>query len=142
MKIERADNGHRRPSRRTALRALIAVAIAPIAVRLSAAPAEATGKRIVRLTKLPIGSTFTFTTSTQGMPAIIFRTKNGVFAYSMICTHQGGSLSYNRRTKQLDCPVHQAKFDPLKGARVVSGPAERPLTKVRVAIKAGWVVEA
>ena len=73
----------------------------------------------------------------------MLRTKNGVFGYSMICTHQGGSLAYNRSTKQLACPLHGARFDPLKGGRVVSAPADtKPLPKVKVAIKGGWVVEA
>jgi nitrite reductase/ring-hydroxylating ferredoxin subunit len=133
----------RKLTRRATLRGAAAFLLAPIATRISLDSAHATGTRIVRLSKLPIGSTFSFTTSTQGLPAIVLRTKTGVFAYSMICTHQGGSLAYNRSTKQLACPLHGAKFDPLKGGQVVSAPADtKPLPKIKVAIKGGWVVEA
>jgi Rieske Fe-S protein len=133
----------RKLTRRATLRGAAAFLLAPIASRISLDSAYATGTRIVRLNKLPIGSTFSFTTSTQGLPAIVLRTKTGVVAYSMICTHQGGSLAYNRSTKQLACPLHGAKFDPLKGGQVVSAPADtKPLPKIKVAIKGGWVVEA
>jgi Rieske Fe-S protein len=130
-----------RISRRSALRAALAVALAPV-VALIPSKAHATGKRVVKLSSLPVGGTYTFTTSAKGIPAIAFRTKTGVFAYSMICTHQGCTVSYVKSSKTLVCPCHAAKFDPLKKGRVISGPAETPLSSVKVAIKSGWVVEA
>jgi thiosulfate dehydrogenase [quinone] large subunit len=105
-------------------------------------PANAAESRVVRLTKLPVGGTFTFTTKAQGVPAIVFRTKNGVFAYSMICSHQGCTVTYNKVAKKLACPCHGAQFDPLKGAKPVAGPAESPLASIKVSVKGGWVVEA
>jgi nitrite reductase/ring-hydroxylating ferredoxin subunit len=139
-------SGERKLSRRATLRGAAALLLAPFATRISLDSAHATGKKIVRLSKLPIGSTFSFTTSTQGLPAIVFRTKTGVFAYSMICTHQGGSLSYSSKTKQLVCFSHGAQFDPLKQGKASKLPAGSSsvgnLPKVKVAIKGGWVVEA
>jgi len=138
-------NGERKLTRRATLRGAMALLLAPIATRISLNPAHANGTKIVSLTKLPIGSTFSFTTSTQGLPAIVFRTKTGVFAYSLICTHLGGSLSYSKKTMQLACPLHGAKFDPLKAGKVVTSPPGASigaLPKVKVAIKGGWVVEA
>jgi len=135
----------RKITRRTTLRGAVALVLAPIAAQLSINTAHATGKKIVQLSKLPIGSTFTYTTSTQGLPAIVFRTKTGVFAYSMICTHQGGSLAYVKKTGQLACPLHGAKFDPSKNGKVITNPQGETigaLPKVKVAIKGGWVVEA
>ena len=129
-------------SRRGALRGAIALAVAPIASIFTARSSEAAAKKIVKLTKLPVGGTYSFTTSAQGIPAIIFRTKTGVFAYSMICTHQGCTVSYSKADKSLLCPCHGAKFDPLKGGAVIGGPAERPLSKIKVAVSGGWVVEA
>ena len=130
-----------RISRRSALRAAIAVALAPVAA-IFPSKAIAAGKKVVKLSALPVGGTYTFTSAAQGIPAIAFRTKTGVFAYSMICTHQGCTVSYVKSSKSLVCPCHAAKFDPLKKGRVVSGPAESPLTSIKLAVKSGWVVEA
>jgi thiosulfate dehydrogenase [quinone] large subunit len=130
-----------RISRRSALRAAIAVALAPVSA-IFPSKAIAAGAKVVKLSALPVGGTYTFTTAAQGIPAIAFRTKTGVFAYSMICTHQGCTVSYVKSSKSLVCPCHAAKFDPLKKGRVISGPAESPLTSIKLAIKSGWVVEA
>ena len=106
------------------------------------AGAQATGKQIVKLANLPVGSTFNFTHSSQGIPAVLFRTKTGVFAYSAICTHEGCTVSYKPASKHLVCPCHGATFDPANSAAVVSGPTRTPLSKVKVAVQGAWVVEA
>ena len=99
------------------------------------------GTKIVKLASLKVGGNYNFVAS-NGAPSILFRTKTGVFAYSAICTHQGCTVKYSTSSKTLKCPCHQAEFDPYKSAKVVNGPAETPLGKVKVAIKAAWVVEA
>ena len=104
--------------------------------------AKATGKQIVKLANLPVGSTFNFTHSSQGIPAVLFRTKTGVFAYSAICTHEGCTVSYKSSSKHLVCPCHGASFDPAQSGAVVSGPTRTPLSKVKVAVQGAWVVEA
>lgn len=129
--------------RRGFLRALMVSALAAISgSKLSPATAAAKGKNIVKLAKVPVGGTFNFTHSAQGMPAILFRTKTGVFAYSAICTHQGCTVAYNPSSKRLRCPCHGAEFDPLKGAMPIGGVTEDPLGKVKVAVKGAWIVEA
>jgi Rieske Fe-S protein len=129
--------------RRGFLRALAFSVIATISgSKLTSATAAAKGKNIVRLAKVPVGGTFNFTHSAQGMPAILFRTKTGVFAYSAICTHQGCTVAYNPSSKRLRCPCHGAEFDPLKGAKPIGGVTEVPLGKVKVAVKGAWIVEA
>jgi Rieske Fe-S protein len=129
-------------SRRSTLRGAMVIALTAIPTIFTKQGAEAAGAKIVKLSKLPVGGTYTFTTKAQGVPAIAFRTKTGVFAYSMICTHQGCTVSYNKGAKKLICPCHGAQFDPAKGAKPVAGPAESPLASIKVAIKSGWVVEA
>ena len=106
------------------------------------AGAQETGKQIVKLANLPVGSTFNFTHSSQGIPAVLFRTKTGVFAYSAICTHEGCTVSYKSSSKHLVCPCHGASFDPAQSGAVVSGPTRTPLSKVKVAVQGAWVVEA
>jgi thiosulfate dehydrogenase [quinone] large subunit len=97
--------------------------------------------QIIKLTDLPVGNTHEFVTP-DGGPAILFRTKNGVFAYTEICTHQGCTVSYSAANKSLLCPCHQSAFDPFKGAAVLSGPAPAPLPPIKVAISGEWIVQA
>lgn len=108
----------------------------------SATVASASGpKRIVKLERVPVGGRFEFKAS-NGQPAMLFRSRNGVFAYSLICTHQGCVVNYSRSAKQLQCPCHGAAFDVTNGAKVVAGPAPRPLAKVKVKISGAYIVEA
>jgi len=103
---------------------------------------KATGKQIIKLADMKVGKTYNFIHSSQGVPAILFRTKSGVFAYSAICTHQGCTVSYNATSKRLKCPCHGAEFDPANGAKAVTGPTQTPLAKVKVAVSGAWIVEA
>jgi len=91
---------------------------------------------------MKVGMTYNFIHSSQVVPAILFRTKSGVFAYSAICTHQGCTVSYNATSKRLKCPCHGAEFDPANGAKAVTGPTQTPLAKVKVAVSGAWIVEA
>ena len=127
--------------RRTTLRGALLVALTSIPALLSKESAAAASTNIIKTSKLKVGATHTFTTAKQGIPAILFRTKSGVFAYSTICTHQGCSVTYNKGKKKLICPCHGAQFDPLAGAKPTAGPAETPLATIKVAIKGAWVVE-
>jgi len=124
-------------TRRTAL----GMALASIATSLVGSRAQASGAQIIRLSKIKVGATFQFQLS-NGAPALLFRTKTGVFAYQTICTHQGGLTKYFSPKKLLVCSVHKASFDPFKNGAVVTGPATEPLPTVKVAIKNGWVVLA
>ncbi len=135
-------NNGKHLSRRTTLRGAMLIAFSSAASLFSWQGAAAADVKIVRANKLPIGGTFTFTTKAKGIPAIAFRTKAGVFAYSMICSHQGCTVTYAKKVNKLVCPCHGAQFDPAKGAQPVAGPAEKPLASIKVAIKGGWVIEA
>jgi len=107
--------------------------------------AVAANHQIVKLSKIKVGGTFTFQLS-NGAPALLFRTKTGVFAYQTICTHQGGIAKYFAPRKLIVCPVHNASFDPFKSGKVVAGPTGQSpnsiqkLPVVKVAVKGDWVV--
>ena len=124
-------------TRRSALR----MAVAGVATSLLGTRAVAANTQIIRLNKIKVGGTYAFQLS-NGAPALLFRTKTGVFAYQTICTHQGGNTKYFSAKKVLVCPVHNASFDPFKKGAVVTGPATNPLPAVKVAVKSGWVVLA
>jgi ubiquinol-cytochrome c reductase iron-sulfur subunit len=60
---------------------------------------------------------------------------DGILCYSKICTHVGCPISlYERTTHHLLCPCHQSTFDLADSARVVFGPAARPLPQLPLAI--------
>jgi ubiquinol-cytochrome c reductase iron-sulfur subunit len=56
---------------------------------------------------------------------------DGIVCYSKICTHVGCPISlYERTTHHLLCPCHQSTFDLADSAKVVFGPAARPLPQL------------
>jgi len=103
--------------------------------------ATAASKNIVKLTKVKVGATYPFKLP-NGAPALLFRTKKGVFAYQTICTHQGGVVQFFAPRKLLVCPLHNSSFDPFKAGQVVSGPAITPLPTVKVKLSGAWIVLA
>lgn len=59
----------------------------------------------------------------------------GLVAYSKICTHAGCPVGlYQASNHELLCPCHQSVFDVLDGARPLSGPAERALPQLPLAV--------
>ena len=84
------------------------------------------------------GSAVTF--KDAGTPAVLVHLKNGDFvAYSAVCTHQGCTVAY--KNGQLACPCHGSVYDPAKGAKVVAGPAPKPLPEIPVKVEGGEVVK-
>ena len=60
---------------------------------------------------------------------------NGIVCYSKICTHVGCPISLNERTTHhLLCPCHQSTFDLTNSAKVIFGPANRPLPQLPLAV--------
>jgi hypothetical protein len=98
-------------------------------------------KNIIKGASFKVGQTHSFV-SKAGTPAVLFRTKNGIFAYSAVCTHQGCTVQFNSATENLQCPCHGAVFDPFNEAKVVAGPTNTPLAKIEVATEGAWIVEA
>ena len=137
----------RRGVLRVGLTGVLAVAFAGVgkffanAVPSTTNSAAGGSAKIIKLAALKVGATTNFV-SKNGSPAVLFRTKKGVFAYSAICTHQGCTVSYSPAAKLLQCPCHGAQYDPLNSARVVNGPTQTPLAKIKVAVSGLWVIEA
>jgi thiosulfate dehydrogenase [quinone] large subunit len=102
---------------------------------------SATGVEIAKLSTLAVGSSLNFKTN-DGVPAVLFRTKSGVFAYSRVCTHEGCSVSLDKQRNILACPCHGAEFDPSNGAKVLRGPAHTPLAKISVNVSGDQILLA
>jgi rieske iron-sulfur protein len=67
----------------------------------------------------------------------------GVVAYSAICTHTGCDvINWHPDRRLLECPCHYSVYDPMEGAKVVSGPAPRRLPALPLKIADGRLVVA
>ncbi|WP_246021030.1 ubiquinol-cytochrome c reductase iron-sulfur subunit [Arthrobacter echini] len=60
---------------------------------------------------------------------------DGIVAYSKICTHVGCPVAlYEQHTHHLLCPCHQSTFDVEQEAKVIFGPAARPLPQLPIEV--------
>lgn len=67
----------------------------------------------------------------------------GVVAYSAICTHLGCTVLPNLITNGwIACPCHGSVFDPAADARVVAGPAGKPLPSLPVQVASDGSITA
>ena len=69
-------------------------------------------------------------------------THEGISAFSKICSHMGCAVAlYEQQTKHLLCPCHQSTFDVTRAAKVLFGPAARPLPQLALALDSeGYLV--
>ncbi|NDE71541.1 MAG: Rieske (2Fe-2S) protein [Actinobacteria bacterium] len=69
-------------------------------------------------------------------------THEGIIAFSKICSHMGCAVAlYEQSTKHLLCPCHQSTFDVTRAAKVIFGPAARPLPQLAISVDAeGYLV--
>ena len=69
-------------------------------------------------------------------------THEGIIAFSKICSHMGCAVAlYEQSTKHLLCPCHQSTFDVPRAAKVIFGPAARPLPQLAITVDAeGYLV--
>jgi ubiquinol-cytochrome c reductase iron-sulfur subunit len=69
-------------------------------------------------------------------------TVDNIVAYSKICTHVGCPVAlYEQTTHHILCPCHQSTFQAAEGARVIFGPAARPLPQLPMTLDSdGYLV--
>jgi len=65
----------------------------------------------------------------------VVRSGDDIYALSLVCTHLGCTV--NLTPDGLSCPCHGSRFD--RGGNVVQGPADRPLRRMRVEEREGWI---
>jgi len=69
--------------------------------------------------------------------------KDGLVAYSAICTHLGCVVGAKLNAKgEIACPCHNSQFDPANKAAVTGGPAPRPLPSLPIDVGQDGVVVA
>jgi len=62
-----------------------------------------------------------------------------IVAYSMLCTHKGCQLNFQKEHGMLICPCHWSSFDPAKGGRIIIGQASDRLPQITLRISDGVV---
>ena len=70
------------------------------------------------------------------------KTHEGIIAFSKICSHMGCAIAlYEQQTHHLLCPCHQSTFDVTRAAKVIFGPAARPLAQLGITVDSeGYLV--
>ena len=76
-------------------------------------------------------------------PATLANAAGGVVAYSGVCTHQGCPVNaWSDEEKMIVCSCHGSTYDPRDGAKLLFGPAPRPLPALSLKLDAGVLVVA
>jgi rieske iron-sulfur protein len=79
----------------------------------------------------------------QASAETLARSAANVVAYSAVCTHTGCDVAdWDDETLRFQCPCHDSQFDPADGARVVGGPAPRPLPSLPLKLDNGALAVA
>jgi quinol---cytochrome c reductase iron-sulfur subunit len=94
---------------------------------------DALAKATTIIIKFAPGELVPNTPTQQG--TVMNWTVDDIVAYSKICTHVGCPVAlYEHTTHHILCPCHQSTFDATQGAKVVFGPAARPLPQLPIGI--------
>jgi len=71
-------------------------------------------------------------------PAEVLRTEKEIIARSLVCTHLGCIVIWEKDSKKYHCPCHDALFD--ENGKVLSGPPSMPLESIKVTVKGSSVI--
>src|SRR5262245_22511247 len=107
--------------------------------RLSSEPG---GRRIASLADVPVGGAITFSYPGDDDPCLLVRPADGALvAYGQKCTHLSCAVRPRVDEGILQCPCHEGSFD-LASGRPIAGPPRRPLSRVRLEVRGGEILDA
>ncbi|WP_030205275.1 Rieske (2Fe-2S) protein [Streptomyces sp. NRRL S-87] len=100
-----------------------------------AAPSPAaSGDPLVKTADVPVGGG----TVIKEQKVVVTQPKKGEFkAFSAVCTHQG-CLVNKVADGTIDCPCHGSKY-AIADAKVVAGPAPKPLPEKKITVADGEI---
>jgi cytochrome b6-f complex iron-sulfur subunit len=90
----------------------------------------------IPLAELPVGGTKNI--SYGGTPVLVLRTPEGLRAYSLICTHLGCIVQWQKDKNEFYCPCHDGRFDEF--GDVLAGPPPIPLEQLNVRVEGDRVI--
>ena len=106
--------------------------------RRASAPAPAPA-RIARVSDVPIGGAMLFEYPAGSPSRILVRVDESTFvAYEQQCTHLTCPVLPAVEREELVCPCHHGVFE-LRTGRPIAGPPRRPLARVTLEVRDGWV---
>ena len=96
-------------------------------------------REIAAVDEIPVGSSRIFNYPGEHEPALLVRLDESRFvAYDQRCTHLVCPVIPQVEAGRFYCPCHEGSFDLVSG-RPLAGPPRRPLTRVRLEIRAGRI---
>lgn len=107
----------------------------PLPAKPTPKPTQVVGRKLLAAPgDVGVGEALDFTLP-SGQPAVLVHNAGGYSAYVSICPHQGCTVHISTGGV-LRCPCHGAQFDSAAGAKVLRGPAKRPLSPVAITVSA------
>jgi len=105
----------------------------------SAAPGPPAA-RIARVSDVPVGGAMLFEYPVGSPSRLLVRVDDATFvAYEQQCTHLTCPVLPAVERGELVCPCHHGVFE-LRTGRPIAGPPRRPLARVALDVRDGWVV--
>jgi Rieske Fe-S protein len=99
-------------------------------------------REVARVDTVPVGGSLLFDYPAAHNPCVLVRLDaNRFVAYDQKCTHLSCPVLPQIEAERFHCPCHEGSFDLATG-RPLAGPPRRPLARVKLEVRDGWIYAA